>query len=248
MFRKNLKKYLIPVLFFLLFSPKNLSAESNLRRVYLNQRDNYFQVHNQFLSARSNYWQLGTIKTKERFYDASKEFLLVRDDLISRYFDWVLERSSFVDIESRQNLISWQGWINEHQKRVRRVDGLEDLIILSAEFDQVYPEIEYSIYVFLFNRVVTQQKEIKNEIIQLSQEMAEEASADDWQIEVNNQINQAESYWDEAEQDLDRVRVIRPGDMKKNWNTTEEKLNLAQSSLSRAMAFLDEVISKNEIK
>ncbi len=241
-----LKKTFILILAFFFFLSVDVFAETDLRRIYLSRRDEYYQAYNGFLSGRKNYFQQGTIQSREKFRQKSRDFLLARDNLISSYFDLLLSKSSFVDSKHQQQLSGWQGWIIEHRKKVGKAYSLEDLIILSREFDEVYPEIERVIYSFLYNRVVEQQKEIRIEIKQLSQELAVQTTNDDWQIEVNEELNQMENYWQEGETLLERVRVVRSGDMKKKWDKISENLKLAKNSLLKVLNYLDEVISRND--
>lgn len=242
----QIKKYLILVLVLGLLFPRLTSAQTNLKRNYLNHRDKYFQVYDQFLSTRKNYWQQGTIQSKEKFRQSSQAFLLIRVDLLSSYFDYLLSKSSFVNSENRDQISKWQGWIVEHRKKIGKAYSLEDLKTLSKEFDEVYPEVERSIYTFLFNRVVEKQDQIKKETKELSQELAVKTTNDDWQIEVNNQLNQLENNWQEGQNSLDKVRIVKSGDMRRRWTKIAENLVLAKNSLFQALNYLDEVISRNE--
>jgi hypothetical protein len=241
----KIKKYIFLVLFFLFFAQTSL-AQSNLRANYLNQRDQYFQVYDQFLSLRRTYWQQETIESKEKFRKISRDYFLSRDDLLLSYFDFVLSKSSFVDEQYRQELSNWQGWVIEHRKKVGKAYSLEDLINLSQEFDEIYPEIERSIYTFLFNRSVEEQDQIRDKTKQLSQRLAVQTTNDDWQIEVNQELNQLPNYWEESENILDRVRIIKPGVMQRRWEDIAESLSSAKQSLITALNYLDEVISNNE--
>lgn len=241
----QIKKCLFLVLVFFLLLSSSVSAQSDLKSIYLSQRDKYFKVHDEFLSLRRTYWQQGTIESKEKFRQKSRNFLLARDDLILSYFDLLLSKSSFVEPEYQEQISNWQGWVVEHRKKIGKAYSLEDLVSLSKEFDEIYPEIERSIYTFLFNRVVTRQEEIKNNTKKLSQQLAVQTTNDDWQIEVNKELKQLDSYWQEGETLLDRVRIVRPGDMRKRWDKIAEELSLAKNSLLKALNYLDEVISKS---
>lgn len=231
---------------------------------YVFTQDVYNNAHSEYLLAKAQYEQAGTLVAQTRAREATVAMLQARDDVVTTYMTAV--RMKLVEAEGVSDIIK-NGlysrvdaeitWFKDHKNRLSSAGTLEDLAEDSDEARDRFELSEAVSYEVLSNipigtlsvmRAETNGilTEINTKISQVSADGKNMSVAERWAFEVSNKITRSLDKEIEAQGVIPQLvgdnKQGRKNDKRALFNNVIFKLEESRQFLRDALGFMKEVM------
>ena len=152
-------RILLLVIFFSFLSvtiPVNVSAQSVYDQTFEEYKlslEEYSQLHDDYVLARSQYLRFDTLTSRNNAKEATRSMLAARDEVLIRYFESIIARTGEIDglDQSTKDRLSSQlsdevQWFGDHKASLVGAGSIEDLVADSNEARQRYNTLGPIIY------------------------------------------------------------------------------------------------------
>ncbi len=246
---------LIFVLFFVFFAREVRADYASSYQDYINKTGTYQVSHNNYLTARANYFASGSLDSSDKAKSATLKMLQDRDNVVTSYLTALqakikdVKGMSDTDKGSLTSQINTEiSWYNSHNNKLSSAGSLSDLVSDSDQAKEQFngPTI-LVIYASLVDLGIANNNyirgELNGEITTIQAKIAEIKSNQDKDVssverllvDVTNKISRSQ---DKDSQAKDLVNSIKPANQQTNGANSQ--FQSAQTDLSDSNSYLKE--------
>lgn len=265
---KNMKR--LPIFLFvfvvLLFLPVTfLSAQDfNFNRAYddyLHAFNLYRGAHLEYVSAKSEYLTYKTLESQTKALGKTRNMLSTRNMVLTTYLTALrmklAQMTKIVNYEQNMKYIlldNQVSFLKTNEQKLPSPATLEDLLKVSSEVEEKYPEIEVLAYQTLGtiasdqeeglrSRLVEEVKKVEEKINEARNQGEDTATVERWLIEVKEKISLSEQKQSQARNILSGLRA-EERDKRSVWLSAQRKFEEGNQYLKEAVSYLKEIIKR----
>lgn len=259
------------LIFYLLFAPRFTKAQEDFDfprayQDYVFTMDVYNSAHSEYLLAKAQYAQAGTLVSQTQAREATVKMLSARDDVVTTYLTAV--RMKMVEAEGVSDLTknglftrldAEIAWFKDHKARLDSAGTLADLSEDSDEARDRYLTTERVAYETLSTvpfgelsllRAQTNAilSKINDKIFQIRANGDKDtATIERWAIEIENKITRSLDKEIEAQALIPKFvpnSKSKNVDLRQNYNDIIFKLDESRQFLRDATEYMDEIVNE----
>ncbi len=259
--------YIVLIVIMFLFSPGPLKAQEitsdSLYQEYLSSQEKYSKEHSEYLLARSQYRQAGTLAAETKARGETSQMLAARDEVFRTYLEAL--RSRLLGTQSisentknglSSRLESDMQWYANHRDRVSSAGTINDLVNDSKEASDHYNETTVPIvYETLIVVPMARVSELRRQLSVIVSDLRgvvntvaddgvhDVSNTDRWFIQIDGKINRSIDKELEAQAQLQALQnPERKTNYASAYGSSMTYITESHQFLKEASSFADEVI------